>query len=212
MLPMYQEWQYDVSLSFLIQVLTCEVQTSEADKSQRNLLRDSFQKSLINDSEKLLTLQQAFLTPRPKNQNGLYLYAYVTVEGRTTDINSDSYYFIDGLRCGHSLQNNTCVYQTSTTFELMPPDQDVSAPTVQNFLTKEDIRMMLEVLDPSFHALARMLRSLDTDYYVHDEPGYRLEIMVDKVEIILNELQTDVHDALYLTLSWVSLMYVAIAK
>ena len=126
---------YPFKFSFLIiqflLVFTCDIQTSEADKSQRNLLRDYFQKSLINDSEKLLTLQQAFLTPRQKNQNGLYFYVYVTVEGRITD--ADDSYFIDEYCLWHFPKNNSCVYQTSMTFELIPPDQDSSVSTVQNF-------------------------------------------------------------------------------
>jgi hypothetical protein len=63
----------------MIQVLlvfTCEVQTSKADESQRNLLKESFQKVLMNATENLLTLQKIFLTPRHKitSSNGFYLY------------------------------------------------------------------------------------------------------------------------------------------
>ena len=201
---------YPLKFIVLIQVLpwlvfTCEIQTSEADKSQRTLLRDYFQKSLINDSEKLLTLQQAFLTPRQKYQNGLYLYVYVTVEGRITDTKYSYRYLIDDHCSRYLSQNNLCVYQTSMKFELIPPDQDIS---VKTFLTEDQISMVLEVLDPSFHLLARLFQILDTAYYgYYGTLIYDLEIMVDNVEIMLNDLQTDVRNALYLTLSWVSLIY-----
>ena len=172
-----------------------EIQTSKAAKSQRNQLRDHFQKALIKDSEKLLTLQQVFLTPRPQFQNGLYFLVFVTVEGRVTDT-----YFIDDLHC-HCHQNNSYICQISMKFELVPPDQGGSVSTIQKFLNEDHIRMVVKVLDPSFYSLVGVLQG---DY---DDSGYPLEISfeVDKVEIMLQDLLTDVHDALYLTLSWVSL-------
>ena len=136
---------YPIKLSFMIQVLlvfACKIQTSNADESQRNLLRESFQKLLMNDSEQLLTLQKVFLTPRQKNPNGLYLYVYVTVEGRITDDDDDDSYWIDKY-CDTQYsvpQNNSCVHSTSIKFEILPPtDQD----SVQNFLNTYDIQMML---------------------------------------------------------------------
>jgi hypothetical protein len=187
-------------------VFTCEIQTSKADESQRKLLRDSFQKVLMNDSEQLLTLQQIFLTPRQKNSDGFYLYVNVTihVEGTTTDDWYCDWYF---------LQYNLCVYSTSMKFEVLPPAADHDQySTVKMFLNKYDIRMVLQVLDPSFSNLARLFQTLDSDftldgYYHGDTTDCQLTfyIHVDKIEITPFELPTDVHNALYLTLSWVSL-------
>ena len=200
---------YPIKLSFIIQVLlvfTCEVQTSMADEShdQRNLLKESFQKELMNDSENLLTLQQIFLTPRQKNSNGLYLYVDVTVEGRVTD--DDVPYLIhDKKYCDRYFpQNNSCIYHTLMTFEVLPATNKNS--TVQAFLNKDDIRMVLQVLDPFFHNLARTFQTSAADDS-DDTLDYQLTFYthLDKVEIILGTLPTDVRNALYLTLSWVSL-------
>ena len=192
---------YLIKLSFMVQILlvfTCEIQTSKADEShdQRNLLKESFQKVLMNDSENLLILQQIFLTPRQKNSNGLYLYVDVTVEGRVTD-NDVPYLIHDKNYCDRYFpQNNSCIYHTLMTFEVLPATNQV-----QSFLNKDDIRMVLQVLDPFFHNLARSFQTSDDmldcqlTFYTH----------VDKVEIILSTLPTDVCNALYLTLSWVSL-------
>ena len=186
--------------SFLVLLVftACEIQTSKAPKSQRNQLRDHFQKALIKDSEKLLTLQQVFLTPRPQSQNGLYFSVCVTVEGRVTDTS-----FTDD-HC-YCYQNNSCICHISMKFELVPPDQDSSVSTIKTFLNKDHIRMVLKVLDPSFYYLARVLQQWPDNYY--DDTDYSLEInvKVDKVENMLQDLLTDIHDALYLTLSWVSL-------
>lgn len=189
---------YYLQVSFLVQILlvfTCQVQTSKAEKNQRNLLRQQFQKALINDSEKLLTLQQVFLTPRPKHPNGQYLYVSVTVEGRVIDYPD----WMDDYNCySYDSKNNSCVYSTSMEFEVSPPDQ---YSTVINFLNKaDDIRVVLEVLDPSFYSLSGVFQYYDTSLNHHV-----LDIHVDKIEIMLFDLPTDIHDALYLTLSWVSL-------
>ena len=190
-----------IKYSFLVLlVFTCEVQTSKAaENGQRKLLRDYFQKALINDSDKLLTLQQVFLTPRPQFQNGLYFYIHVTVEGRVTDTSVTD----DHCYCN---QNNSCICQILMKFELVPPDQDGSVSTIQKFLNEDHIRMVLKVLDPSFYSLIGVLQG----DYVYDDRDYPLEISfeVDEVEINMlqdDDLLTDIHDALYLTLSWVSL-------
>lgn len=144
---------YPTKLSFMIQVLLvfiCEVQTSKADESLRNLLRESFQKALMNDSENLLTLQQIFLTPRQKNPNGLCLDVDVTVEGRITDDDDDSYW-ISEYCDSYCPQNNSCVYRTSRTFEVLPTTNQDS--TVKTFLNTDKIRLVLQVLDPSFYIL-----------------------------------------------------------
>ena len=190
--------------SFLVLLVftACEIQTSKAPKSQRNQLRDHFQKALIKDSEKLLTLQQVFLTPRPQSQNGLYFSVCVTVEGRVTDTS-----FTDD-HC-YCYQNNSCICQISMKFELVPPDQDSSVSTIQKFLHKDHIRMVLEVLDPSFYFLARTLQpwpdNLYYDQYVDTDYFLEINVEVDKVETMLIDLLTDIHDAWCLTLSWVSL-------
>lgn len=192
---------YPIKLSFMIQVLlvfACEVQTSNADESQRNLLRDSFQKVLMNDSENLLTLQQSFLTPRQKNPNGLYLCVDMTVEGSITD--DDRSLLYDKKYCDtYFSQNNSCIYRTSMNFEVLSATNKGSI--VQGFLSKPDISVVLQLLDPSFHMLARMFQ---TSHYMTD-CQLTIYIHVENIEIMLLELPTDVHDALYLTLSWVSL-------
>ena len=198
---------YYLQVSFLVQILlvfTCQVQTSKADKNQRNLLRQQFQKALINDSEKLLTLQQVFLTPRPKNPNGVYLSVSVTVEGRVNaDIDNLQYnqYLIDNYCYSYVSKNNLCAYHTSMKFEVSPPEYS----TVINFLNEaHDIRVILTVLDPSFYSLSRAFRCFDA--YDTTESNYKLDLYVDEIEIIrLGDLPTDIHNALYLTLSWVSL-------
>ena len=156
---------YPIKLSFIIQILlifTYEVQTSMADEShdQRNLLRESFQKVLMNNSENLLTLQQIFLTPRQKNPNGLCLDVDVTVEGRVTD----DYRSLDWIYdCNmYFPQNNSCVYHTSRTFEVLPATNQDS--TVKIFLNTDKIRLVLQVLDPSFYILAATFR-LTSDYF-----------------------------------------------
>ena len=191
---------YYLQVNFLVQILlvfTCQVQTSKAYESQRNSLKEQFQKALINDSEKLLTLQQVFLTPHPKNPNGQYLYVSVNVEGRISDKNE--YDFYDYYDCTKYFpQNNLCVYNASMEFEISPPYQ---FSTVINFLNKaHDISLVLAVLDPSFFGLSRAFQ-----YFDSFSSGYMLDIYVDEVEIMPEEIPTDVRDALYLTLSWVSL-------
>jgi hypothetical protein len=170
----------------ILLVFACEIQTSKVDESQRNvrILRDSFQKVLINDSEQLLTLQQIFLTPRQKNSNGFYLYVNMTVKGR------DRYL------------NDSFVYRTSMKFEVLPPAADQDS-TVQKFLNKPDISMTLLVLDPSFQSVATMLHYSDSSTA---DQELTLYMNVDNPEILLSfELRTDIHKAVYLTLSWVSL-------
>ncbi len=194
---------YRIKLSFMIQILlvfTCEVQTSNADKNQRNLLRESFQKALMNDSEQLLILQQVFLIPRQKDPSGVYLHVDVTVDGRITESDDDHSHLIDEY-----CDNYLCVYHTSMKFEILPPaaDQDSS---VKTFLNKLYIRIVLQVLDPSFHTLADVLQSLDDYYDIPNNPDWlNLYTHVDEVEIVLDELSTDVLNAVYLALSWVSL-------
>jgi hypothetical protein len=195
---------YPTKLSFMIQILLvfiCKVQTSNADVSQRNLLRESFQKVLMNDSEQLLTLQQIFLTPpspRQKSPNGFYLYVNVTVEGRI-NTESDSYhsYLIDEYCDNYN--NYSCVYGTSMMFEVLPPAADQNF-TVKKFLTEIDISTVLKVLDPIFTSLTTMFQS----FYNKPDRQLTLYTHVHKVEILLDELPTDVSNALYLTLSWVS--------
>ena len=115
---------YPIKLSFIIQVLlifTCKVQTSKAGESQRKILRESFQKALMNDSKNLLTLQQIFLTPRQKNPNGLFLYVDMTVEGRIyLPGDDDDSYWIDEYCDSYCPQNSSCVYRTSMIFEVLP--------------------------------------------------------------------------------------------
>jgi hypothetical protein len=197
---------YPIKLSFMIQLLlvfTCEIQTSKADESesQENLLRESF-KVQMNDSENFLTLQKIFLTPRQKDPNGVYLYVYVTVEGRITGSDDDQYrsYLIDEYCDNYNYNNYSCVYHTLMTFEILPPAANQDS-TVKILLNKRDITSVLRVLDPSFYNLARMLQSLD-DYYDTSDLGLSLYTYVDKIEL---GLPTDVRNALYLTLSWVSL-------
>ena len=194
---------YPIKLSFMIQILlvfTCEIQTTNANESQRNLLRENFQKVLMNDSEQLLTLQQIFLTPRQKNPDGLYLDVDVTVEGRITNDDDDSYWIHENCD-SYCPQNNSwhCIYHTSMTFEILPPTLNQDS-TVQTFVNTYYIKMVLLVLDPSFHSLARMFQTSDDSYAIASLIFYTY---VDKVELIM--LPEDVCDALYLTLSWVSL-------
>jgi hypothetical protein len=194
---------YPIKLSFMIQLLlvfTCEIQTSKADESesQENLLRESF-KVQMNDSENFLTLQKLFLTPRQKDPNGVYLYIYVNVEGRFTGSDDDPYF---DEYC-YDYYNNLCFYYTSMKFEVLPPAADQDS-TVKILLNKGDITSVLQVLDPSFNSLTRILQSLYDDYDTSDLE-LRLYTRVDKVEITPFELPTDVRNALYLTLSWVSL-------
>ena len=195
---------YPIKLSFMIQVLlifTCKVLTSKANESQRNLLRDSFQNVLMNDSENLLTLQQIFLTPRQKNSNGLYLYVDVTVEGRVTD-NDVPYLIHDKKYCDRYFpKNNSCIYHVLMKFEVLPTTNQDSR--VQAFLNKDDIRMVLQVLDPFFHNLAKTFQTLDDTHTLDCQLTFYTH--VDKVEIMISDLPTDVRNALYLTLSWVSL-------
>ena len=204
---------YPLKYCLLIQVLLvfmCEVQTSKAAENQRNLLRDYFQKALINDSKNLLTLQQVFLTPRPKFQNGLYLYINVVVEGRVT------HSFTDSKHCRYLSQNNSCICQISMKFELVPPDQDGSVSIIQKFLNSYHISIVLEVLDPSFYSMVACVHQYmytgltyrsdydEEDYLYHLEINFK----VDKFKIMVQttDLPKDVHNALYLTLSWVSLI------
>jgi hypothetical protein len=196
---------YPITFSFVIQALlvfTCEVQTSNAGESQRNLLREGFQKVLMNDSEQLLILQKIFLTPRQKNPNGFYLFVYVTVEGRIAD-DGDRFLiddYCDG-EFGVFPQNNSCVYRASMKFEVLPPAADHDS-TVQDLLsTKPDIGMVLLVLDPSFQSLASMLHD---SYNVTVYDLLNLYMHAENVEIMPVELRTDVRNAVYLTLSWVS--------
>ena len=194
---------YCLQVSFLGQILLvfkCQVQThSKADESQRSLLREKFHKALIDDSQNLLSLQQAFLTPHHKSPNGFYLVVLVTVEGRVnTDI--DDQYLIDYYCSSYNSQNNSCVYQNEIEFEVSPPDQYT---TVKKFLYEDDIRSVLTVLDPSFCFLASVLRG---EFYHNDFSGNGVNIIleVNIVEIMIDDLKIDVRDALYLTLSWVS--------
>ena len=155
-----------------------------------------------SDHENLLTLQRVFLTPRQNDPNGLYLDVDVTVEGRVTD--DDDSYWIHEYCDSYCPQNSLCVYSTLMIFEVLPTTNQDS--TVEAFLNENEIRMVLQVLDPSFHSLARMFRTSRDSYYTTDYCCHlNFYTHVDNVEIVLDELPTDVRNALYLTLSWVSL-------
>ena len=179
-------------------VFICKVHSKAED--QRTLLRDSFQTALMNDSKQLLTLQKVFLTPRPKLRDGLYLTVKVIVKGR---IYTDGPSFDTSRYCSpYFSKNNSCVYHTSMMFEVLPQEDTL---TMENLLTKYDIRMVLVALDPSFFVLTDVL-SLDHLYYYSNSVDYMitLDIVVDKIDIVHHDLPSDVQDALYLTLSWVS--------
>ena len=137
----------------------------------------------------------------------------MTVEGIAIDYDNNSAYFFDDYPCVcySVLQNYSCICQVSKQFELSvpPADQDGSVSTIQKFLNSHHIRIVLEALDPSFYTLARLLQYTytgsdydDEDYLYHLEINFKM----DKFEIIVQNLSIDVHNALYLTLSWVSLI------
>jgi hypothetical protein len=93
----------------------------------------------------------------------------VTVEGKITD--DDLSYWEYFSNCDeYSPQNSSCVYGTSMIFEVLPPAADQDS-TVKTFLNEFYIRMVLQILDPSFQQLVRIFQSSD----VYDpEPDNKL--------------------------------------
>ena len=190
--------KYNILIIASVLVFICKVHSKAED--QRTLLRDSFQTALMNDSEQLLTLQKVFLTPRPKLRGGFYLTVEVIVKGRITDDSITDLIDISSYCFHYFPKNNSCVYHTSMMFEVLPQEH---TSIMENLLTEYDIKMVLEALDPSFFILTNIL-SLDRLYYYNNSVEYMqiiLDIVVDKIH---HDLPSDVQNALYLTLSWVS--------
>lgn len=100
-----------------------------------------------------------------------------------------------------------CTYKTLKIFELL------SAPsvplTLSGILQSQTIVEALMTLDPSFYFLTSTLSSsyhnkLLTMTYKSDYT-VTIDILLDKIELNSpDQLDTDVTDALYTTLSWVS--------
>ena len=217
---------YFLVLIIVLSLNVCELQcsgisgnvlTNDNDTyNQRNILIDRFQNALMNDSEQLFTLQKALLLPRPIG--GLCLTVKVTVKGKVADdtyVPVYSYYSCD--------YNNLCHYSTSKQFELLPAPVAPSIPrSLADFLRSNDIVQVLAALDPSFHVLINIISNepillgdlyYDDDLYSPLPPSKNYDIpvyvVIDKINItdVGGQIEDDITDALYVTLSWVSWLY-----
>ena len=212
---------YQVNFSYLVLLVlfvVCELQSSENMKfvnglvndedmykkqyNQRNMLKDHFQNVLMNDSEQLFKLQKVFLLPR--GIGGLCLNVKVTAEGRVTDNSS----YPEGY-CDSYFKNKSCIYKVSKDFKVLSA-APLTRPLSRILRSSSTIRQVLSALDPSFYSLTSAL-SAAADYndYYGDESifynYYEIHIEIDKLEFNnLSQMYTDVTDALYMTLSWVS--------
>ena len=126
------------------------------------------------------------------------------MEGRVTD---SSYYFSYPRDCGrYFLANRSCIYEASKTFELSPAPSVLL--TLSDVLQSQTIVEALTELDPSFYFLTSTLSSSYHNNYNSRstyKSDYAIRLMIDRAE--LNnpvQLDRDVTDALYVTLSWVS--------
>ena len=182
--------------------------TSEIGGNQRRSLIDRFQNVLMSDSERLFTLEKAFLLPRRIGRKCLSID--VTVKGRIdiTKFNNPENY------C--DLQNNSCIVHMTKYFEVLPA---AAAPqtTLVNFLRSDSIVQALEALDPSFHGLINVISNdlLDYTYDYYDSDNmdptpymynsYDIYITVGNINITdPSQIELDITDAVYVTLSWVS--------
>ena len=168
--PTQLRWYLKV---LLVMSVVCELQYSETggssnasvdDYDQRNMMKNLFRKAL-NDSKQLLTLQKAFLAPRPEEyfSNGLCLAVSVIVEGQVIDNTSDFYYYY----CDDYFHdNNSCIYQTSVDFKLLVPSSNIIS--LEDFLSLYVITEALIAVDPSFYFLTSIL---STNYYNYKEWG-----------------------------------------
>ena len=211
---------YHIKYCFLILALSaliCEHQSSQVSgkrnlndaNNQRDMMIEQFKFALINDSDQLVTLQKAFLLPRP-NDRGLCLKTIVTVKGRVTD--NSGYDASSVCSVIDEKTGTVCTYLSTEGFELSP----ATKVTLADFLRSLDIVEMLATLDPSFYYLTRSLLSYGSTtsvlYHDHDinytYPTYRsyeLSVTIDKIEFnSLSWIQDDVTDAVQIALSWVS--------
>lgn len=168
--------------------------------SQRYNITMLFQNSLMNDSGQLFTLQKAFLLPRERctETHGIYLNVTITVTVVTAS---------DGIHYNiYFPQNGSCIFMKR--FELLP----ASPLTLAEILQLEAIVQALGILDPFFSILTAAL-SIDNNYDYYNsydsdcnksEYAIRLQLMIDSYTAELDQVDNDITDALYLTLSWVS--------
>ena len=146
---------YHIKYCFLmlaLSALICEHQSSQVSgkrnlngaNNQRDMMIEQFKFALINNSDQLVTLQKAFLLPRP-NDGGLCLKAMVTVKGRVTD---KSGYDASSVCSVIDEKNGTvCTYLSTEGFEFSP----ATKVTLADFLRSLNIVQMLAMLDPSFY-------------------------------------------------------------
>ena len=208
---------YHIKFCFLVLILSvilCELQCSEVSgnnvkeaNNQRDMMIQQFKIVLINDSEKLFTLQKAFLLPRPSDSqtDGICLKVVVTMKGRVTD-NSG---YDPNTVCSAVDENNgtVCTYYSTEGFELLP----ATTVVLTDFLRSSTIVQMLATLDPSFYYLTGSLSYsgsiiLNYDYHYPTYKSYELLLTVDKINEFsnLSRIQEDVTDAVQIALSWVS--------
>ena len=155
-------------------------------EDQRPILKDLFQKALVNDSEQLFNLQKIFFASHQKTSIEVEVYV-----GRITDTDSDVF---PAFYCDPAYGNNSCTY--TQTFELVPSDGTADLGT---FLGSDVIVKALITVDPSFYMFTTVLNK-NSELYSYS----RIIIPVDQIEIMPSV--ADVTDVLSVTLSWVSLL------
>ena len=149
-----------------------------------NIMKERFQQVLMNDDgEQILTLQKIFIFPRPAD--GLCLTVNVLVEFERSGITDPSVQCIMGIP-----EANSCSYTLG--FELSP------ATDLAKVLSSPAVEKVLALLDPLIYtSLWLSLSSFDdnTEYY-----NIKFRVQLDS----LDGIYSDVTDAIYSTLSWVS--------
>ena len=151
-------------------------------EDQRPILKDLFQKALVNDSEQLFNLQKIFLASHQKTSVVVRVFV-----GRIIDTGSGMSppsFYCDPYFCTYT-----------QTFVLLPSDGTANLGT---FLGSDVIVNALITVDPSYYMFTTVLNK-DSELYRRYSI---LTILVDQIEIM--PYVEEVTDALSVTLSWVS--------
>ena len=181
--------------------------------SQRNVLIDQFQNALMNDTEQLFTLQKALFLPRDKCKKMYGLYLNVCVNVTVTVMAYNEYYNEYYGYCTNDFrQSNLCVISRKVVFELSP-----LTTTLEDFLQLQSTVQVLNLLDPSFYVT---ITSLSPNANYNDCTRPRNEYTIDLIIRVDSEIKlsyydhgshrtvhNDITDALYLTLSRVSILH-----
>ena len=169
-----------------------------------NIMKECFQRELMNDDgEQILTLQKIFLFPR--SADGLCFTVNVTMEFERSRITDSSVQCTTGIG-----EANLRTESYTFVFQLSPAAPQADTDLIKA-LSSPTIKWMLTLLDPFFYLV--LLSSLfSTGYYdyAEDYAEYYASVTVIEFRVqlygidSLGGIYSDVTDAIYSTLSWVS--------